>query len=454
MIALNKKSIKCFFLLFIGMIIFKTNVYADDVGVTISAGRKKVSVGDTVAINVKTKGIMGNFNIKSSNNAVLQGGTTDGFSNPNAQVTTTFIAKANGTATITVNPIDMIIVDTEEAYVNTPSVTITVGNKTTSSSTKKDLSSDNTLSSLSIDGVNLEPAFNKNTTSYNVNLEAGVTKINVKATPNDKSAKVTGIGEIEVSEGNNNIEVVVTAENGSTKTYTITANVKEYDPINVKVENSKYTVVRNIKNVTAPNGYEDTKIKIKGEEVPAFKNKTTGYTLVVLKDDKGNQNFYIYKDKKYILYKEYTFNKIILYPMELKKVPKGYKKTKITFNDDKIIAYKKNKKSNYALIYGMNVETGKKHIYMYDKEEDTLQIYNDELNDVSDEKIEQYKMLIAGLSGLSVLLFLILIIVIMKNHKHNKEQKRIRKQIKKERKQKKKANKFIDEDDIDIKQIM
>ena len=174
----------------------------------------------------------------------------------------------------------------------------------------------------------------------------------------------------------------------------------------------------------------------------------------MLKDDKGNQNFYIYKDKKYILYKEYTFNKIILYPMELKKVPKGYKKTKITFNDDKIIAYKKNKKSNYALIYGMNVETGKKHIYMYDKEEDTLQIYNDELNDVSDEKIEQYKMLIAGLSGLSVLLFLILIIVIMKNHKHNKEQKRIRKQIKKERKQKKRANKFIDEDDIDIKQIM
>ena len=265
MIALNKKSIKCFFLLFIGMIIFKTNVYADDVGVTISAGRKKVSVGDTVAINVKTKGIMGNFNIKSSNNAVLQGGTTDGFSNPNAQVTTTFIAKANGTATITVNPIDMIIVETEEAYVNTPSVTITVGNKTTSSSTKKDLSSDNTLSSLSIDGVNLEPAFNKNTTSYNVNLEAGVTKINVKATPNDKSAKVTGIGEIEVSEGNNNIEVVVTAENGSTKTYTITANVKEYDPINVKVENSKYTVVRNIKNVTAPNVYEETKIKINGQ---------------------------------------------------------------------------------------------------------------------------------------------------------------------------------------------
>ncbi|MEI3499569.1 MAG: hypothetical protein V8Q71_03665 [Bacilli bacterium] len=54
----------------------------------------------------------------------------------------------------------------------------------------------------------------------------------------------------------------------------------------------------------------------------------------------------------------------------------------------------------------MNVETGKKHIYMYDKEEDTLQIYNDELNDVSDEKIEQYKMLIAGLKWTFSITFL------------------------------------------------
>lgn len=444
-----KKKIFKALIIIVACFFFQLRVSAGDV--SIVTNNRNPSVGSNVVVTVKAPNVAGNFSVTSSNQSVLSGGSSNSWIE--GSVTYTFVAKAAGTATITVKPIDAADYD-GNVFSAVKSVTITVGNKTTSSSTKKDLSSDNTLSSLSIDGVNLEPAFNKNTTSYNVNLEAGVTKINVKAAPNDKSAKVTGIGEIEVSEGNNNIEVVVTAENGSTKTYTITANVKEYDPINVKVENSKYTVVRNIKNVTAPNGYEETKIKIKGEEVPAFKNKTTGYTLVLLKDDKGNQNFYIYKDKKYILYKEYTFNKIILYPMELKKVPKGYKKTKITFNDDKIIAYKKNKKSNYALIYGMNVETGKKHIYMYDKEEDTLQIYNDELNDVSDEKIEQYKMLIAGLSGLSVLLFLILIIVIMKNHKHNKEQKRIRKQIKKERKQKKKANKFIDEDDIDIKQIM
>lgn len=445
---MKKKTFKALIII-VACFFFQLRVSAGDV--SIVTNNRNPSVGSNVVVTVKAPNVAGNFSVTSSNQSVLSGGSSNSWIE--GSVTYTFVAKAAGTATITVKPIDAADYD-GNVFSTVKSVTITVGNKTTSSSTKKELSSDNTLSSLSIDGVNLEPAFNKNTTSYNVNLEAGVTKINVKATPNDKSAKVTGIGEIEVSEGNNNIEVVVTAENGSTKTYTITANVKEYDPINVKVENSKYTVVRNIKNVTAPNGYEETKIKIKGEEVPAFKNKTTGYTLVLLKDDKGNQNFYIYKDKKYILYKEYTFNKIILYPMELKKVPKGYKKTKITFNDDKIIAYKKNKKSNYALIYGMNVETGKKHIYMYDKEEDTLQIYNDELNDVSDEKIEQYKMLIAGLSGLSVLLFLILIIVIMKNHKHNKEQKRIRKQIKKERKQKKKANKFIDEDDIDIKQIM
>ena len=41
--------------------------------------------------------------------------------------------------------------------------------------------------------------------------------------------------------------------------------------------------------------------------------------------------------------------------------------------------------------YGSKIDIENSNsIYMYDKEEDTLQIYNDELNDVSDEKIEQY----------------------------------------------------------------
>lgn len=417
----------------------------------VIASNTTPTVGSSVIITVKAPDVAGNFSVTSSNQSVLSGGLSSSWIE--GSVTYTFIAKANGTATVTVTPIDAADYS-GNLFSTSKSVTITVGNKTTTNTTKKELSSDNTLSSLSIDGIELTPTFNKNTTEYSVSLEADVSKINVKATASDKTAKVTGIGEIEVTEGDNNIEVVVTAENGSTKTYRIKANVKEYDPINIKINKKNYTIVRNIKNINVPQGYEETKIKIEGEEVPAFKNKITGYTLVALKDDKGNQNFYVYKKGKYTLYKEYTFNKVILYPMELDKIPEGYKKTTIIFNDDKIVAYKLNKNSNYALIYGMNIETGKKHIYMYDKEEDTLQIYNDEITKKLNKKIEEYKIIIATLSGISTLLLLILIITIAKNHKYNKEKKQIRKALKKQKKMKKKEKKIIDEDDIDIKQIM
>jgi hypothetical protein len=58
--------------------------------------------------------------------------------------------------------------------------------------------------------------------------------------------------------------------------------------------------------------------KIGENEVPAFKSDITGLILVGLKDESGTPNLYSYKDGKYSLYKEYAFNKVILYPMELK----------------------------------------------------------------------------------------------------------------------------------------
>lgn len=52
----------------------------------------------------------------------------------------------------------------------------------------------------------------------------------VKATPNDSKATVSGTGKITLKEGKNTVEVVVTAENGSKRTYTITVNVPVTEP--------------------------------------------------------------------------------------------------------------------------------------------------------------------------------------------------------------------------------
>ena len=77
------------------------------------------------------------------------------------------------------------------------------------------------LQSLTIDRGTLYPRFNANITNYSANVSQ--TSINLSATPVDQYASVKGTGEHPLNMGENEIEVVVTAENGSVfKTYRIT----------------------------------------------------------------------------------------------------------------------------------------------------------------------------------------------------------------------------------------
>ena len=84
-------------------------------------------------------------------------------------------------------------------------------------------SSDNTLSKLELDSGTIN--FNSNTTTYNV--EVDVASINVTAVANHNKATVTGAGKKDLNYGNNKIEIVVTAENGSKKTYTLNITRKD-----------------------------------------------------------------------------------------------------------------------------------------------------------------------------------------------------------------------------------
>lgn len=420
------------------IILIHGKVMAASIG--LSASSSSTKVGQAVTVNVSANGLAGKFSVTSSNPSVISGGTSGDWIEQSTK-SYRFTAKAQGTATITVLAID-VADEAGNTFTGSKSITIQVGNSSGSNSSSEK-SKNNYLNSLSIENATLNPVFTKDTLAYTVELEAGTTKANIHATAEDKKASITGIGEVDVDEGDNNFEVKVTSESGATRVYNIKIIVKEFDPIEVKVGNKKYTIVRNIKSITPINGYEETTIKIKGEEVPAFQNKITKYTLVVLKDSEGNQNFFIYEKGKYTLYKEYTFSKIILYPMEYKNIPNGYRKTTIKLKDDEVVAYKLNKNSNYSLIYGMNIETGKKHLYMYDKEEGTLQIYNDEIEKKLNKTIEDYKILIAALSGLSTLLFLIIIVVSIKSYKYSKQQRNLKKQVKVQKKNQ--ANLDMDE---------
>lgn len=63
--------------------------------------------------------------------------------------------------------------------------------------------------------------FKYGTTSYEVEVPEDTEKVEVYASAQDEKAKVTGTGSKTLEKGKNKFDVVVTAEDGTTKTYTI-----------------------------------------------------------------------------------------------------------------------------------------------------------------------------------------------------------------------------------------
>lgn len=292
----------------------------------------------------------------------------------------------------------------------------------------KQYSSNNNLSFLGVDGYNLDNTFSKETLEYSLTLPNGTEKINIIAKTEDSKAKVTGIGEVSVVEGINKIEVKVTAENGNIKTYIINATVKELDPINVKVNDKDYSIVRKEGILELLEGYEKSTVKINEEDVLSYYNDVTKYNLIILKDNEGNSNYYLYKDGKYTLYKEYSFSGVRLHLLE-SKAPENYVERELTINDEKIKAYQLNTSknnttyaldkdvlSNYYLVYAMNVNTGNENYYLIDKLENTAIRYDKELNnlflDVNNKSnYKDYFFIAIGCFGVLMVVFGIIMIV-------------------------------------------
>lgn len=445
-----KKKIK--YLLFIVLCnFFVVNVYAASASITARASSSKVQVGQTVkvTINVSSSTALGSweFNVGYDNKVLtyvssnLESGMSSvGFvSNANTKnktYTLTFKAKAVGVGKVTIKNADVYGFDENSMSTNISNATITVestkqSNSSTQSGTQSssNKSANNYLSSLSVDGKTLNPKFDKNVTNYSLSLENNEKTINVSATADDKKSTVVGLGSKALVEGNNKIEVTVTAENGNKKTYTINVNVKEKDPIVVTIGDKEYTVVQRIDDIEPPTTYTQTTTIINNTEVPAFKSSITDYTLVGLTDESGNTSLYIYNDDSYKLYKEYKFGGVLLYikePSE-KQMIKKIKETTIKIDGDEVKAYKLNK-NTYPLIYGLNVETGQENWYTYDESENTLQKFVSGNKNSVDDDIDistsgsvvqlqsdsKYKTLSYMLCGIISILFMFLLVSAIK----------------------------------------
>lgn len=134
---------------------------------------------------------------------------------------------------------------------NTFKVTVTSedGNNTTYTINIYRPSSNSSLDSLSVEGTNIE--FNSEKLNYDLIINSD--KINITATTSSSTSKVEGTGEKKLEYGKNEFKIIVTAENGSKRTYIL--NITRYDTNNT------------LKS-----------IKINGEEVKINDNKEITFT--------------------------------------------------------------------------------------------------------------------------------------------------------------------------------
>ena len=418
----------------LSLLLTPTLVNAASAKISVSSNKSSINVGNIVSITyrISSSSPLGawdyqittpsNFTLQSCNNgqAAHQNGYVNNSSTKSSSVTCTFKATNTGKGTFSVKnyEVDGFDEKTMGTTVGSTSVSvIKVTNNTTTNNTKeeKTYSSNNSLKSLTVDGYKLDPTFKKDTTKYTLELENNIKSIKVNATKEDDKASISGTGEIKLEEGINKIEIKVTAENGSSKTYIINATVKEKTPITVTINDEKYTVVRKKENLKSPSStYKETTVSIENEEIPAFNSEITKYTLVGLKDKEGNINLYIYneKDKSFTLYKEITFKSISLQIIDKNlDLGKDYKKTTLKINDDEFSAYNSTKNKDFYLLYGMNIETGKSDIYRYDSKEGTLQRYIKEKTNSFDN---YYIYGIVALSTILVITYIVILINLIK----------------------------------------
>ena len=432
-----KKYIKLFSLsltLFLSIFLLNTSIKAASATISVKSN-SSVVVGNTVKVTVtlSSSSSLGSWDfsigydtalLRMTSSTAESGQRSVGYVSGSGQTSKTytfnFKALKSGTAKVYVNSAEVYAFDESLMSVSKGSKSISIK---TQAEIEASYSKNNYLKSLSVDGYELSPTFDKETLEYTVELDSTVESIKVNAAVEDSTASLIGGGEISVVEGSNTIELVVTAQNGNTRTYKITANVKEINPINVEVNNKKYTVVKRKSALTAPDNFTETTVVINNEEIPAFYNEITDYTVVGLKNEEGIVELFIYDldSGKYTKYQELNFNSNKIFLLDAVDVPKGLKETTITINEKEVKAYKFDDNSVYYIVYGINLNTGNKDFYMYDSEEYTIQRYDTTMIDKLTKEKDRYLSIVLVLSCVCFLSMLFLLIEVNKYNKIKNE---------------------------------
>ena len=298
------KKLKFLIVFLVSMFAFNINVFAASGSLSVSSDN--VSVGDsfTVTANISSAAAW-NIHVSSSgpvNNCTInQANATDDAMDTNKSFTATCTATAEGTINIrlsgdvtsasdgnAVNISSSKSVTVSAKQVSSNNIENTTNNNVTnnnSNNVQKNTSTNaksknNKLKELSVDGYELVRV-NENT--YTLSVSNDVTSINIKAVAEDPTAKIKGTGVHNINVGENNIDVIVTAENGTK------------NKINIKVTRKSEYYIEDLDSLLN-NSDENINITLKSD------TKITNQDLEKIKNSKKVVNFNYYNDDKHLIY--------------------------------------------------------------------------------------------------------------------------------------------------------
>ncbi len=235
----------------------------------------------------------------------------------------TFKAKKVGKSTVTASTSDIYNIDLEELSAGSKSTTVTVQDSSTAASTNAN------LSSMKVSCGTLSPAFSKNVTSYTVNVDNSVTECLITATKEDSKSTITVSGSKDLKVGENTRKVIVTAESGNTKTYTVkiiraaAGSSNNTDPsentdnsdnqqtntsesseqaIETVIKNTTYIVVEDLEGIDIPSTFSIAEASYNDEKIPVIKSQEGNIVLGLLKakdsEETDEGQWYFYNEKK------------------------------------------------------------------------------------------------------------------------------------------------------------
>ena len=234
---MNKKILKRTLLIIIfafSMWLFTNHV--DAAYISISLNKTTASAGETISGTISSDCI-GRVNLSSSNGTLstdrvwIEGGSqsftvTVGSSGSTAITATAENGKMSNAGTdVVVSPAGASISIGASSSGSSSSSSSSNTGSTSNGSTSGTSTTSKESSNANLSNLGIRPndfsGFKPGTTTYNVTVPEDVESVEVYATAQDSGATISGTGTKTLQKGANALNVVVTAEDGTTKTYTI-----------------------------------------------------------------------------------------------------------------------------------------------------------------------------------------------------------------------------------------